>query len=157
MANVETSGRGDPHDWNSLENYIFLHEKRLDEHSLVLDYQLEFLQFPVPDAVYDLIVVEGIVSCSNGLQLEVYKFGDLDRTAARRVRMAVYAYNAWEPGGHNVLRYDNQHRGTEDVYHRHLFDRDTGQLIQYKEMPRKDFPVMHDILNELMELIPPAS
>ena len=64
------------------------------------------------------------------------------------------AYNAYRPGGHNVLRYDNQHRGTENVYHRHQFDVDTGELVSFTTMPREDFPVMHQVLDELIQLVP---
>ena len=158
MADSEEARRGDSHDWNSLENYIFLHEKHLDEHALVLEgSSLEFREIATPNALYDVLVVEGIVLCSNGLHLEVNKLGDIDRSPARRVRMNLYSYNAWQPGGHNALRYDNQHRRSEDVYHRHLFDLATGRQIAFTTMPRHEFPVLHTILDELMDLFPPAS
>ena len=112
MADAQEPRRGDPHDWNSLANYVFLHEKHFEEHPLISPgSSLNIYLFPTPDALYDLIVVEGIISCINGLELEISKSGAVDRTAAQRVRMNLYSYNAWWPGGHNVLRYDNQLSG----------------------------------------------
>ena len=71
--------------------------------------------------------------------------------------MTLHSYNAWRPGGHNVLRYDNQHLGSENVYHRRFFDLNTGRQVQLTTMTRRQFPVLHQILDELMELIPPKS
>ena len=156
MANTEANRRGDPHDWNPIENYVYLHQLHLDEHPLV-DQEassLRFIAIDTPRAPYDIMVVEGLIVCRNGLRLDISKSGDMERTAQRRVRMTLYSYNAYRPGGHNVLRYDNQHLGTEHVYHRHQFDVDTGQLVSFTTMSREAFPVMHQILDELVQLIP---
>lgn len=156
MADTEKTRRKDPHDWNPLANYRFLHEKHLQEHPLVLpESRLNTFVVRTPEAPYDVIVVEGLVLCSNGIHMYVYKVGDTHRSPAHRVRMNIYRYNAWFPGGHNVLRYDNMHRGNENVYHRHSFDPATGEEVEYREMAREDFPVMHQILDELFELFPP--
>ena len=156
MANAQAHRRGDPHDWNSIENYVYLHLLHLDEHPLVEQgvSSLRFIPIHTPQAPYDILVVEGLIVCRNGLRLEISKSGDMERTTSRRVRMALYSYNAYRPGGHNVLRYDNQHRGTENVYHRHQFDVDTGELVSFTTMPREAFPVMHQILDELVQLVP---
>ena len=128
----------------------------LDEHPLVHQEtsSLTFIAIHTPQAPYDTLVVEGLIVCRNGLRLDISKTGDMERTAPRRVRMTLYSYNAYRPGGHNVLRYDNQHRGTENVYHRHQFDVDTGELVSFTTMPREDFPVMHQVLDELIQLVP---
>lgn len=155
MADPPTDRGRDPHYWNPLENYVYLHRLHFDEHPLV-DQEasdLTFIQIPTPQAPYDVIVVEGLIICRNNLQLDIKKSGDLERSAARRVRMNLYSYDAYRPGGHNVLRYDNQHRGMEHVYHRHQFDLDTGNLVDFTTMPREEFPVMHEILDELMALV----
>lgn len=157
MANTEPARKRDPHGWNSLENYAFLHDKRLSEHPLVLPgSSIEVSVFPTPEAPYDAIVIGGLIMCSNGIYPEVQKQGDIDRTPARKVRMNLYRYNAWFPGGHNVLRYDNLHKGNDYVYHRHLFDKNTGEEIEFREMAKEEFPVMHQILDELYRLFPPG-
>lgn len=153
MADTGASHRGDPHGWNSLENYVFLHEKHLYEHPLVRQAEIEIRLLPTSHALYDAVVVEGIVHCKNGLRIEVFKTGDYDRTT-KRVRMTWYTYNAWWPGAHNALRYDNSHKNEPDVYHRHEYDRRTGEQITYREMTRAEFPVMHEIFDELLEMYP---
>ncbi len=157
MASAREPHRGDPHDWNSLENYVLVHKKRLSEHALVVQEvsSLLFLSEPAPHTRYDVFKVQGLIVCRNGICLTVSKRGDMERSHSRRVRMFLYAYNAWFPGGHNVLRYDNQHVGQENVYHRHQFDPVTGVEVGFSRMQRHQFPVMHEILDELMALFPP--
>ena len=157
MENAPRSPRGDPHDWNSLENYVLVHEKRLAEHPLVVQETslLQYVVQPKHHTLYDQFEVQGLIVCRNGLHLQVHKRGNMDRTPARRVRMYLYSYNAWFPGGHNVLRYDNQHVGEENLYHRHQFDPVTGEEVSLSLMQRHEFPVMHQILDELMLLFPP--
>ena len=159
MADAAEHQTGDPHDWNALENYIFLHELHIDDHPLVdeKESELTFTQLLTPEAPYDMLVVEGLIVCRNGLLLRVEKSGDLERTSAQRVRMSLYRYNAWRPGGHNVLRYDNQHLGDEDNYHRHEFDLTTGEEVDLRYLNRQEFPVMHQIFGELMKSVPIAT
>ena len=107
-----------------------------------------------PNALYDRVVMEGLIVCRNGIHLSVYKEGQIDRTPSRRVRMLVYSYNAHFPGRENVLRYDNQHRNEPHVYHRHVFDPETGAQVSFQTMSRLEFPVMHQVLDELMEMFP---
>ena len=99
--------------------------------------------------------MEGLIVCRNGLRLSVYKDGQIERSPPRRVRMLVYSYNANFPKGENVLRYDNMHSDEPDVYHRHVFDPDTGDQISFSTLTRAQFPVMHEVLDELMCMFPP--
>lgn len=157
MAEFETSPRGDPHNWNSLDNYRFLHEKHLAQHPLVLreGWTLEIEVTSRPLLPYDYIKLTGIVVCLNRLVLEITKEGDLDRTQTHRVRMSRFRYNAHFPKGENVLRYDNMHSDEPDVYHRHVFDPDTGEQISFRTLTRAQFPVMHEVLDELLQMFPP--
>ena len=157
MAAFNASQRGAPPNWNSLDNYRFLHEKYLGEHPLVqpVGWAFALETTKQPQAPYDLITFEGVVVCTNGLLLEITKFGDLDRTPARRVRMYRYRYNAHFPGRKNVLRYDNMHVEEPEVYHRHVFDHKTGDQTSFQTMTRSQFPVMHEVLDELMQMFPP--
>ena len=146
----------DPHNWNSFENYYYLHNRHLEEHPLVR-FGRSHLDFEVrqqPLAHYDLIIVRGLIVCHNGLLLRIYKEGDIDRSPSRRVRMSIYSYNAWFPHAENVLRYDNMHKEEGDVFHRHVFDPETGIQVAFRTMTRIEFPVMHQVLDELMERFP---
>ena len=57
MAAFKASQRGDPHNWNSLDNYRFLHEKYLGEHPLVkpVGWTFALETTKQPQAPYDLI------------------------------------------------------------------------------------------------------
>ena len=159
MADSSVKRRGDPHDWNPLENYVYLHRKHFDKHQLV-DQQassLEFIRLQNPRALHDILIVEGRIICTNGLSLEIRKAGDLEKTGARRVRMRVYRYHAHFPGGHNVLRYDNGHYLKDDEYHRHEFDVATGEEISRKLITRLELPVMNKVFDELMAMLPPST
>ena len=157
MATFEESQRGAPHNWNSLDNYRFLHRKHLGTHPLVRPngYRLSIEVIDLPHSSYDRIILRSEIACTNGLLLEITKFGDLDRTSARRVRMYRYRYNVHFPRGENVLRYDNMHVEEPDVYHRHVFDPETGDQTSFTTMTRAQFPVMHQVLDELMQMFPP--
>ena len=156
MAELEASPRRDPHNWNSLDNYRLLHEKHLDAHPFVLanGWDLTFHYTSLPFSQFDAIRLEGIVLCTNGIVLEITKEGDVDRTQAHRVRMSRFRYNAHFPGGENVLRYDNMHSDEPDVYHRHVSDPETGDQVSFSTLTRAQFPVMHEILDELMRMFP---
>ncbi len=154
MADLKDDQRGDPHNWNPLDNYIYLHEMHLENHPYVLmeESSLDFTPVLQPQAPHDMLVVRGFIVFENGLNLEIRKTGALDKSRNRRVRMSIYSYNAWFPGRHNVLRYDNMHLDEENIYHRHLFDPSTGEEIIKDTLTRSQFPVMHEILNELMQM-----
>ena len=157
MAEFETSPGRDPHNWNSLDNYRFLHEKHLEQHPLVLPegWSLDIEVTECLALPHDYIKLTATVVCLNGLVLEVTKEGDVDRTQAHRVRMSRFRYNAHFPGGENVLRYDNLHADEPDVYHRHVFDPETSDQISFSTLTRAQFPVMHEVLDELMRMFPP--
>ena len=157
MAEFETSPRGDPHNWNSLANYLFLHRKHFDSHPLVRSGQWSF-PFEITNQArsrYDRIEFKGVVDCVNGVVLEFTKIGDLDRTRGRRVRIYLFRYNAHFPGGENVLRYDNMHADEPHIYHRHVFDSEIGDQLSFNTLTRAQFPVMHEVLDELMRMFPP--
>ena len=157
MAEFEASPGGDPHNWNSLANYLFLHQKHLDSHPFVRagQYSLPFEITDQPRSRYDRIKIQGLVVCTNGLVVEITKIGDLDRTRGRRVRISRFRYNAHFPRKHNVLRYDNMHADEPDIYHRHVFNPATGHEVIREDLTRTQFPVMHQVFDELMQMFPP--
>ena len=157
MAELEASPGRDPYNWNSLDNYLFLHRRHLDIHPFVRvsESHRSFEITDQPRRRYDRIALDVVVVCTNGLVLEITKIGDVDRTPARRVRMLTYSYNAHFPGGNNALRYDNTHQSEPHAYHRHVFDPEAGDQIIRENLTRTQFPVMHEVLDELMQMFPP--
>lgn len=146
----------DPHNWNPLARYLLLYALHFERHPLIPDgasIEWEVVEIPEDDR-YDMIYVHARIDLLNGVRFEFEKFGDVEKAPPRRVRMDSYRYNASFPGGHNLLRYDNGHEDEPDVFHRHLFDPGSGEEIEYTEMKREEFPVMHHILDEILELAP---
>ena len=67
-----------------------------------------------------------------------------------------YLYSAWIPGRYSLLRYHNIHRN-DDYYHHKAFNPQTQKLIISETLERYQFPVMHEVIDEIaviMELYP---
>jgi hypothetical protein len=79
------------------------------------------------------IFLSGEVACKGCIVVSVEKFLDVlegDGPAAL-VQTEMYTYNVFVRGGHNILRYDNQHpehlyQGHQDPHHKHVFDWRSG-------------------------------
>lgn len=124
-------GEADRHGWNSLENYRSIHENRLNNHSFLDPNRPHTVAFDFFEVEGDLFVrVAGEIHCRGGILVEVEKY--LETYAARNgqifVRGFSYRYNAYIPGKHNILRYDNGH--DLDEYHRHIWDIESGAEIE---------------------------
>ena len=120
--------------------------------TFILKEGVTFDAYPTPDERHDVFIVEGEIECKNGLRLAVNKMGEIERDGARRVRMLRYRYEAWFPGKHQVLRYDNNHPGEQHRFHRHEFDPISGTESTQRDMRREEFPVMNEVLDELMNM-----
>ncbi|MCH7511221.1 MAG: hypothetical protein IIB19_02530 [Chloroflexi bacterium] len=140
------------HEWNSFENYRDIHEKVLEEHPLIQSHSVVIQLFEFDDDV--LVAVKGEIRCTNGIILEVEKYGDCELRGKSRlwVRTFSYRYNAYIPGKHTVLRYDNGHG--VDEYHTHRYDPKAGREGPAQLISREDMPVMGEVLSELAKLFP---
>ena len=83
------------------------------------------------------LFMAGEIACKGLIVVSVEKF--LARLSgegsASEVQTEMYSYNAFVRGGHNILRYDNQHpellyAGHRDEHHRHDFDWRTGDELE---------------------------
>ncbi|MBI4317865.1 MAG: hypothetical protein HY675_05195 [Chloroflexi bacterium] len=143
----------DRHGWNSFENYIEIHERRLAEHPFVDKSRPHTITFSVsePDGI---VVVTGRVYCHHGVVVDVEKYLDLEyRQGGRRfVRAYSYAYNAYFKGKHNILRYDNNH--DFEQYHCHRLDLASGRQIGDPiPLTRQQFPHLSEVLDELERML----
>jgi len=144
-------GSGDPHGWNSFDNYIAFHHRRLGEFReyLVVTDSLTY-EFEKDGS----FVIRGRVSCEHGLFLEVEK--KLEVSDARRVRTARYSYYAGVQGRADrpIFRYDNFHvyetEGHLDAHHRHRFDHHTWEEIEPPDWIGRDrWPHLDEVIKEL--------
>ena len=95
------------------------------------------------------IFVSGTLVCLREVILEVEQYLQtryLGHTL--KVRGYRYRYAAYLRGRHNLLRYHNTHQSDND-YHRVEFNPLTGALVRRSTMPRRRFPVLSQVLDEL--------
>ena len=143
--------RKDPHDWNSLENFIYVHETRLAQHPFVDHSRSSTLRFE--EFVFDgatRISLAGDVFCHHNVVLEVDKqYATRIVGGRRQIRGLRYRYNARVRGRHNVLRYDNGHAAAPEEFHRHFYRIADGEELERRILARHELPTFADILTEL--------
>ena len=146
LSRREIAPRQDPHDWNSWDHYRSIHERRLSEHPFVVSFR-DTLVFHSDDE--GSIYLRGDVHCDQGVLLRVGKeFETRYSGHTLRVRCHTYAYVAWRPGEHLLLKYHNLHRD-DDAYHHRIYDPATGEELLHETLERYQFPVFTEVLDEL--------
>lgn len=145
--------KSDRHGWNALENYQQIYQERVANHPFVDTSkpipELEYIN--VDDALF--LILEGRIHCKNSVILSITKWFETRETKQGRllIRCFAYSYNARIFNGHNILRYDNGHDLNE--YHKHIFDIETGNEIDKVSLTREEFPLLHEVLDELESII----
>ena len=93
--------------------------------------------------------ITGEIYCQRGVVLVVdLRFHTRYVGHTLKVRGYYYRYAAYVSGGHPVLRYHNIHLSDRN-YHRVEFNPLTGELVRRSTMPRRQFPVLSQVLDEL--------
>ena len=149
LSRREINARQDPHGWNSWDHYQTIHENRLSEHPFVVSFR-DTLAFDT-DSEGD-IYLAGNVHCQKDVLLRVRKEFDsryFGRTL--RVRCHTYAYIAWLPGEHPLLKYHNIHED-RDEYHHRIYDPATGDEVSHDVLERYEFPIFTKVLDDLQTL-----
>lgn len=145
---------GDPHGWNSVENFRHIHETRLAEHPFVdhnKPHTLILEEYEVDENVY--LSLCGEVYCYHNVIVEVAKYYDTMNFGGRlNLRGFSYRYNAHVKNGHNVLRYDNGHKEAPEEFHRHEYDPENGVPRETKLLTRYELPDMYDIITEIQAI-----
>ena len=110
-------------------------------------YSFEFFQNG--DQLF--ILLQGTIYCWNNIILDITKLFETREVGngLLQVRCFVYEYNAYIAGKYNVLRYDNTHEGNLNYYHKHIFHLETGLELSIIELTRDNFPLLHEVLDEL--------
>ena len=141
------------HGWNSLDDYIYQHQRRLEDYpSFIEDYSLEaerIVKIRTP-----LLIISIEVVCSPGIKLDILKTAELRGKRREEARTKDYSYNASVANKGNILRYDNAHihPGHFTTHHKHIFDQN-GIEIEGSPIPIEDdkWPHMHQVIEELIE------
>lgn len=145
----------DPHGWNTVENFLLVHEKGLENHPCIdhsKQNSLSFEQYDLEGNSY--FVLYGAVFCIHDVIVEVAKYYETRVLDGRlQLRGFSYRYNAHVRNGHNLLRYDNGHADAPDEFHRHEFDPDSGLEKEKRILSRHELPVFSDVLTEIQALV----
>ena len=95
------------------------------------------------------ILVAGTIVCGRGVILEVEQYLHTRYFGhTLKVRGYRYRYAAYLRGRNELLRYHNTHQHDRN-YHRVEFNPLTGALVRRSTMPRRQFPVLSEVLDEL--------
>mgnify|MGYP001611148168 CR=1 FL=1 len=140
----------DRHGWNSFDNYRSVHENRLSRHTFLDPEKPHTVTFNFLRVGGDLVIqIVGEIFCLGGIVVEVEKYLETYEAPSGQifVRGFSYRYNAYLPGKHNLLRFDNGH--SFDEYHRHEWDWATGKETERCIITRNEFPTLGEVLDEL--------
>ena len=149
LSRASLDAQKDPHDWNSWDHYRTIHDARLSQHPFIAD-EPDTLSFE--HRAGDVIYLTGRVYCRKNVVLQVEKrFETRWSGNVLRVRCHSYAYVAWVPGQHLLLKYHNLHRD-HDEYHHRIYDPVTGEEIFHEILERRQFPTFSEVLDELQLL-----
>lgn len=143
--------RGDPHGWNSLNNYLTIHETQLDRLRSYFVIQ-DTLAYVWLDA--HTLRIEGRITCQFGIFLDVRK--TLDVNERGQVRTIRYRYHAAfdAPVPRPIFRYDNAHRhpGHDDEHHKHHVNYATWTEISPPEwIGYERWPTLAEVLDEVYD------
>ena len=147
LSRSQIAPRNDPHDWNSWDHYLTIHENLLREHPFVVSDTLAFT-----NVAEDVISLRGTVQCQKNALLEVEKWFETRYSGhTLRVRCHTYVYIGWLEGEHLLLKYHNVHRN-QDEYHHRIYDPSTGTEVFHEVLERYQFPVFTEVVDELQAL-----
>ena len=146
------------HDWNNVDDYLYQHERRLEDYSFFIpDYNIDIIPINEPNQT-PLLRISMTIKCNNGVILSVYKTAEI-RSIIRRgnlikqAKTVDYSYNAFILGKGNIFRYDNAHihPGHSTPHHKHVFN-PPDKEVEDSPFPinEDEWPNMHEVINELI-------
>jgi hypothetical protein len=147
--------RGNPHDWNSLDSYLFIHETYMQQFmddGFVVENSVTAIPLGTPPRE---VILRGRIRCQHGLFVDVLKILEVDnRNGKLYVRTSEYHYHAGVGGEEDraIFRYDNAHSylGHGDAHHKHRFDHFTWERIEPPEwVGQETWPHLNEVIEEL--------
>lgn len=147
-----SAGGRDPHGWQNWDNYLAVHERRLERHWFPDPLRPNTLGFDLANP--DRWVLSGYVYCRRNVILEVAKVYQTRRIGGGgiiQVRCHGFLYVGWVAGWNLVLKYHNHHADPDEYVHR-VCDPATGEEVLYEVLRRQQFPLFAEVLDELEAL-----
>lgn len=158
MPGARPGQHGDPHGWNSLDNYVKTHQGYLafwERRGFLINDALEWRT----EEGGNRITLRGRLHFRGGYSIAVDKVLAVRVARGRReVQTVRYAYQALRelPDGQvrELFRYDNDHQysreGHLDAHHKHVYDRHGKEQVVW--VGRDNWPTLHKVIDELYEL-----
>jgi hypothetical protein len=158
MPGARPRQRGDPHGWNSLDNYMKTHQGYLaywERRGFLINDALEWRM----EEGGSVLTIRGRLHFRGGYSIAVDKVLTVRIARGRcEVQTVRYAYQVLRalPDGQacKLFRYDNDHQyrreGHPDAHHKHVYDRNGNEQVVW--VGRENWPTLHKVIDELYEL-----
>lgn len=143
------------HGPNRFKSYLEVHQTVLEKFKNLDFVSEENLEIQPSNGVFFMI---GEISCLGNVVIRVEKeliiLEGNDSNAL--IQTSWYSYNASIRGGHNILRYDNQHedasfRNHPDPHHKHVFDWREGDELSIDWVGADNWPNLGEVIQELYD------
>jgi hypothetical protein len=151
------------HDWNSLENYLTIHEKILRFYNKWMDpprtYRVEKLTQEGSDLILSCHSAFLTTEKGTRIRVDIEKIVEVDDTLPNRkkARTYSYSYSANIPGGDKLIRYCSPHEDGEEEgsapHHKHHHKHDFTKKPEIKiiVLEADSWPHVGDFLKEVRE------
>ena len=143
------------HDWNTIEDYMFQHERRLEDYAgFINDYEIGWEYHDDPPILVTLLKIwcigKLIITIEKAAEVTI---GESGKRLQRLVKTTMYAYNVSIEGAGNILRYDNNHphRHHETGHHRHVYHPPGIEVKGSPECLGDDWPHMHEVVEDCIK------
>ncbi len=149
------------HDWNSLQNYIVVHEKTLRFYERHMETRRSYVYDKWTDRYATLECKGMILLTSHGsrIRIDIEKEILIDSTNSVRPRARTYSYSysAISPGRHTLIRYCSPHddahvEGSAShhrFHHKHDFARSSQGVITL--LGSDEWPHVSEFLDEVLQ------
>jgi hypothetical protein len=139
------------HDWNNLQNYIFVHDKILRQYASCFSNQPQYNPYRSTPYVLELSTV--LRFHHKNLKLEIDKVAEVQVFGKGResARTYSYTYNVSDSIG-NFFRYCSPH-DHRPYHHKHTYDSITRvQIHPPQKIGDDDYPHIDQVIDELLAL-----
>ncbi len=148
------------HDWNSLQNYLSVHEKTLRRYENAMETVRTYMLDKLTDQYWTLTCKPLFLLTYKGnrIRVDIEKDIEIDPTVPNRPRARTfsYSYSAIRPGSANLIRYCSPHddghlKGSaphHEFHHRHDFTKDPKGQITI--LGSDDWPHVSEFLDEVL-------
>lgn len=142
------------HDWNSLENYLSIHDK-------ILRIYAKFMLQPKHYALITRTDFFYILECKdirlrtykgNTVRVDIYKEIEVDPSnkSKQRARTSGYSYgaNRPHPNGAPLIRYCSPHFDHNKYHHKHDYTKTPPTIV---EVSQDEWPHVGEFFNEVLQ------